>query len=111
MSCSKEAIGNIRSKFLADAQQNPDKYHQKDVERVKTNDWPIERFLLVNKSEDTALAALIKTMEWRKSYGVNDFTDESFPEEVYKIGEKFLFPYSSLNKTILTTLLLVNDRL
>ena len=88
MSCSKEAIANLRSKFLAEAQQNPNKFHPKDVERVKTNDWPIERFLLVNKSEDSALAALTKTMEWRKSYGVNDFTDESFPEEVYKIGRK-----------------------
>ena len=77
MSCSKEAIGNIRNKFLAQTQQNPNKYHMKDVERVKTNDWSIERFLLVNKNEETAFAALIKTMEWRKSYGVNDFTDES----------------------------------
>ena len=88
MSCSKESIGNIRNKFLADAQQNPNKYHQKDVERVKSNDWPIERFLLVNKSEDTAFAALIKTMDWRKSYGVNHFTDDSFTEEVFKIGNE-----------------------
>ena len=88
MSVSKEAINNNRTKFLAQVQQNPDKYHQKDVEKIKTNDWWIERYLLVNKSEDTAFAALIKTMEWRKSYGVNDFTNESFPEEVFKIGEK-----------------------
>ena len=81
---NKEVIENIRRRVLA---MNPDMFHPKDVERVKTNDWPIERYLLVNKSEDTAFAAFIKTMEWRKSYGVNDFTDESFPKEVFKIGE------------------------
>ena len=87
MSVSKELIGSIRTKFLAEAQQNPDKYHSKDLERIKINDWSIERFALVTKNEDAALAALTKTMEWRKVFGVNDFTDQSFPQEVYKIGE------------------------
>jgi hypothetical protein len=86
MSVSKETITSMRSKFFADAEKNPNKYHPKDLEKLKTNDWWFERYLLVNKNEDEALAALMKTMEWRKSYGVNDFTDETFPQEIHKIG-------------------------
>jgi len=86
MSVNKEVIEKIRTSFLALVQENSDKFHPADVERVKENDWWIERFVLVNKSEEAALKALVKTMEWRKTFGVNDFTDDYFPQEIYKIG-------------------------
>ena len=98
---SKQVIESIRRRFLA---KNPNMFHPIDVDRVKTNDWPIVRFLLANKIEDTAFAALIKTMEWRKSYGVNDFTDESFPEEVFKIGETFRHRQRSVSQSYLVVL-------
>jgi hypothetical protein len=86
MSENKEIIERIRRSFITECEQNPDLYHKNDVELIRSKDWTIERFVLVNKSEETALRALIKAMQWRKSYGVNDFNDQYFPEEIYKIG-------------------------
>jgi len=91
----------MRNKFFADAEKNPNKYHQKDLEKLKTDDWWFERFALVNKNEDEALAALMKTMEWRKSFGVNDFTDESFPQEIHKIGLTSVYPHKDKEGRVL----------
>ena len=89
MSDNKELIEKVRSGFLSMVKDNSDKFHPDDVERVKTNEWWPERFVLVHKTEDAALKALVKTMEWRNTFGVNEFTDEYFPQEVYKIGKNF----------------------
>jgi len=86
MSVNKEVIEKLRTNFLAATEETPDLYHKNDLQLVRTNDWWIERFVLSTRSEDAALKALIKAFQWRKSYGVNDFNDQYFPEEIYKIG-------------------------
>lgn len=86
MLVNKNVIESIRKNFLTIVQKNGDKFHPDGVERVKKNDWSIERFVLVSKTEDSALKALVKVMEWRKSFGVNDLNDEFFPRELYESG-------------------------
>ena len=86
MSVNKEVIERIRTSFLATAEQNVDKFHPADVAKIKENDWWIERFVLVTKTEEAALKMLVKAMEWRKTFGVNDWTEDYFPEEIFKIG-------------------------
>ena len=93
MSVNKEVIQTIRTNFLAQVQHNTEKYEHDDVQRVTDNDWWIERFVLVTKTEDDALRALVKAMEWRKSFGVNDLTQDYFPQEVYKIGMTSLYSH------------------
>lgn len=85
MAENSELIKSVRQKFLDHVAANPTLYHDNDVERVRTNDWTVNRFILVNKNESDALKALIKAMEWRKSYGVNDRTDQYFPKELYQL--------------------------
>jgi len=101
MSDNKEVIEKIRSKFLENVEQNSHLYHKKDIELINTNDWWIERFILVNKTEDSALKALIKAMQWRNSYGVNDFNEEYFPKEIYKIGQLARFCKDKEDRQIL----------
>ena len=55
----------IRRKFLLEANTDGQFYHPIDVERVRTEDWQIERFVLENGSEDQALRALITAMKWK----------------------------------------------
>lgn len=90
MSVNKEIVESIRKNFLALAQEDSNRFHHADVEKIKSNDWWIERFVLTTKTEDAALKALVKCMEWRKTYGVNDFTEEHFPKELYQIGVNFI---------------------
>ena len=85
MSVNKE---RIRTSVLALAQEC-DKFHPADVDKIKENDWWIERFVLVTKTEEAALKMLVKALEWRKTFGVNDLTEDYFPEELYKIGNAF----------------------
>lgn len=91
MSADKEIIKTVRRQFLNDYESNKDLYHEKDIENVRENDWPVERFVLVHKTEDLALKALIKAMRWRKSFGVHTFNDQYFPLEVYKLSEWFSY--------------------
>ena len=89
MSISREVIARVRTRFLAQVRDNPNNYHPSDVQRVATNDWWVERFVLVNSSEDHAIRHLLTTMEWRMRFGVNDNTYDSFPKELYQIGKHF----------------------
>lgn len=63
---SKEAIENCRAKFLEEAKNDTDTYHPNDIERVKTNDWTVERFLWAAKGE-ICKRLWIKTKKYQKS--------------------------------------------
>ena len=81
---SKDLIEEVRQKFLERVDKNPDLYYNEDVERVKTNDWTVRRYLYrYNKEPDvnTGLGALDKAMKWRKSFGVLDFNDTDISRE------------------------------
>ena len=91
MTIDSALINSIREKFVKEYELNPTIYYQSDYEKIKAETWPIERYVLVHKNEDASLQALIKTMKWRKEFGVLDRTDADFPQEVYQtLG---MFPY------------------
>ena len=74
-SIPKSVIEEVRQKFLELAKQNPDLYYAADVERVKSDDWTIRRYVYRDNSEpdvQKGLEALDKAMKWRKEFGVLD---------------------------------------
>jgi hypothetical protein len=80
-------VSEIRHKFLSEVESNPDLYHDIDVERVRTEDWQVERYVIRHETVDKAYEALVAAMQWKKSFGVHDRTDTYFPRElVYVIG-------------------------
>ena len=81
----KEVLKRMRQKFL-ESTKSSSEYEPTDVDRVKTNDVWIERFVTYNKDETEAVKALATTLKWRKSYGLENFSDEYFPTEIHKIG-------------------------
>jgi hypothetical protein len=57
------------------------------VNRVRTDSWQIERFVLdqENHNEDKAYESLIKALQWKKSFGIHDRSDQYFPKEFYEL--------------------------
>ena len=77
-----EAIGRLRALFEVELTKNPDLYHPVDIDRVRTEDWQVKRFLLYHpESEQAAFQALLKALQWKKSFGVHDRSDAYFPRE------------------------------
>lgn len=92
MIISQDAIASLRAKCLLDYENNPEMYHENDIDNITNKDWPVERFLLTNKSdEEAAFKQLKKAMAWRKSFGVYDRDADYFPKELYQIGGAFLY--------------------
>ena len=90
----KNLIEEVRKKFLERVNNNPELYYPEDVERVKTDDWNVRRFLHTFKSEpnaDKAVEALDRAMKWRKSYGVLDIKDSEFAIEAYQCAGVFIY--------------------
>ena len=81
----------IRRKFLSEADTNPNLYDPIDVQRCRSEDWQIERFLIEKGTPDEALGALIRAMKWKKSFGVHERAHHYFPREMFLIfgNEKF----------------------
>ncbi|XP_054154490.1 motile sperm domain-containing protein 2-like [Oppia nitens] len=92
MSVNKETIARIRTQFLETVVKTSDGdcddgcYHSADLDRIRSDDWTVERYLLTTKSEDEAVKAIQRTMRWRKSFGLNDFRDQRFPSEMWSTG-------------------------
>lgn len=80
-------VATLRDRFLSESASNPDKYYPEDIDKVKSNDWTVQRFLLYKKNNvDEALKALDFAMKWRKSFGVRDIKETDFPREIYQAG-------------------------
>ena len=85
-------IQEIRARFEAELQTNSltvhQSFHPVDIERVKGEDWQIERYLLeANGNVDVAYSSLIRTLTWKASFGggVHNSTEADFPSEFYHL--------------------------
>ncbi|XP_054155748.1 motile sperm domain-containing protein 2-like [Oppia nitens] len=83
-----EKIGRLRTRFLAEAESEPDKYHQIDIDRIRSDDWQLERFLIGHRDEDDedsqmdkAYDALARAMHWKQTFGIHERQDRYFPRE------------------------------
>lgn len=74
-SIPKSIIEEVRLKFLESAKQDPNAYYSADVERVKSDDWTVRRYIYRDNAEpdvQKGFERLDKAMKWRKEYGVLD---------------------------------------
>jgi hypothetical protein len=75
-------VKEIRQKFLLEAETNQNLYHTIDIERCRSEDWQIERFIIDKGTPDEAFKALVSAMQWKKSSGIHERTDKYFPREL-----------------------------
>ena len=86
------AVEELRNKIIEIINKSPELYYEKDVERVKSNNWWISRFLNQHKSNsDKALEYLDKALKWRKSFGVLEINEKDFPREVFQTAPLILY--------------------
>lgn len=81
------AVERLRKRFEEEVANNGNLYHEVDVNRVKTEEFQVKRFLLNNDNdEERAFDALLKALQWKKEFGVHDRTDQYFPKEVWELN-------------------------
>jgi len=86
MTKDDETIALLRSQFEKELHQNPDQFHAVDIDRVRTDDWTISRYLLSHSCPNKAYEALTKSLRWKKSFGVHDRKDADFPREWWEMS-------------------------
>jgi len=86
------SIEKLKKQFLQHYESNVDLYDECDVNSVRTCNWTVERFLLSHRgNEEMAFKNLCDAMKWRKSFGVNNRSDQYFPSDFYKTGGIFQY--------------------
>ena len=81
-------VDQIKPSILYEFNERPQLYHPKDVERIKTSDIFIQRFIDEHQSKksnnsDEIILLVIESLKWRKSFGLYDIDYRSFPKEIY----------------------------
>uniref|UniRef100_A0A224XF82 Putative phosphatidylinositol transfer protein pdr16 n=1 Tax=Panstrongylus lignarius TaxID=156445 RepID=A0A224XF82_9HEMI len=84
-------IQELRAKFLQKVQDENKDFHQKDLNRVNNDDSWLRRFLIHHDLEiKDALNMLIETCEWRKSFKVNEISEQTVNREYLEEGSIFV---------------------
>jgi len=83
---SDDIIARLRAQFESELTANPSLYHPIDIERVRSEDWQIRRFLIEHEEEEKAYKALLRGLQWKKSFGIHERTAQYFPIEMYVLS-------------------------
>jgi len=88
-----ELVKTVRRRFFEEFYaENPDDYEPTDIQRLRTDDWFVKRFIIARfRQEEESLKMINDAMKWRKEYGIHHLSAEYFPKEFYISGG--LFPY------------------
>nr|XP_054754809.1 motile sperm domain-containing protein 2-like [Lytechinus pictus] len=84
---NKENIEELRRKFFEENAQDDPEFDARDLDWIRSSDAYMYHVLLIGKMNlDIALDKLTRILKWRKEYGVNDLTFDSFPEDLQQMG-------------------------
>ncbi|KAL5291363.1 MOSPD2 family protein [Megaselia abdita] len=100
-----EQIGQLREMFMTKLQsEKPScgEFHPKDLERVKTNDMWLGKFLdQVDFNFTEASNMLWNTLNWRKNYGANEMDESKIRMDYIETGALFAHNKDVDGKTLL----------
>lgn len=83
-------VVELRRRILNECEQNPGMFSQTDVNKCKTDDWHLSRFLLRHKLDvDAALDMLKKAMRFKHENLCHSLRVQDFPAEFYQVGGVF----------------------
>lgn len=81
---SKNSIVSLRARFEVELSKNSHLYHPIDVERVRSEDWQVRRFLEeADGNEELAFTSLLRSLQWKESFGLHRRSDNYFPLEFW----------------------------
>lgn len=103
-------VKKLRESFLQTRYQKvPELYDERDIRKVRENDWTVYRFLRTEKYNfETALEKLDKCMKWRKDMQMNDRQDSDAPKEFYECGGIFAHNWDREGTTVIFMRIKVN---
>ncbi|KAJ6220668.1 hypothetical protein RDWZM_006480 [Blomia tropicalis] len=85
MDRQQQLIRTIRERFESELSQNESLYHPIDIERVRKYEWQIKRYLEdCDNDVEQAYKNMIKTLQWKQSFGVHTLKQSQFPREMYE---------------------------
>ncbi|CAH1105355.1 unnamed protein product [Psylliodes chrysocephalus] len=89
---SQSEIEDLRKAFLSDySSKNSDSVHPKDLEKIKTNDEWLRRFLLHQEgNKENALNMMWTAVTWRKEQNVNEINENTVKMDVLCSGGFFI---------------------
>ncbi|KAH7639189.1 motile sperm domain-containing protein 2 [Dermatophagoides farinae] len=84
-------IERLRARFEKELETNSHLYHPIDIERVRTEEWQVERFAADDiyelDNDDGPFKAMCEALQWKKTLNVHERTEKSFPKEFYELIE------------------------
>ncbi|EEB18863.1 major sperm protein, putative [Pediculus humanus corporis] len=103
MNKNKIDVQDLRSQFFEKLESaDSDIFHPADINRVKTDDAYLRRFLMHHDGNlDGALNMLWDACEWRKKFGTNDISEKNVNKEILELGSVFPFGKDKDGKTLL----------
>lgn len=97
-----EVIAKVRELVNVQFDENPNLFDPTDIERFRTSDWTVTRFLLrkQNNAEEAA-KMIISCAKWRHRLGMPQWKDSDFPREFYNLGGVFPYAQDLLGNTVI----------
>lgn len=86
-----EMVREVREFVLNEYAKNKDEYDPEDIERIKNDDWTVERFVRRRKTVKESAEMLNNTLKWRHEIAMPRLKDTDFPIEFFKIGAAFCY--------------------
>jgi len=88
------SLESVREGVLKSASgSDPSDFYPEDIERIKTSDWAVKRFMYRVRAQDDvqniidkSVEAIVKNLRWRKSVQIRERTEETFPTDFFHTG-------------------------
>ena len=82
-----DIISEVRNQFLEISAKNGNLFEAIDVERVRSNEFAVKRFVLWNNYDlNKSVKQLVEAMKWRKDNAINGLTAQDIPREFFLAG-------------------------
>ena len=93
----------LRNQVIRRSAESPDKYYWEDVEKIRTSDWAVIRFIPDDSLEpiEKISESIDTCLKWRKEYGIREIQLTSFPAEFFAIGLFELGTNADNGKTVI----------
>lgn len=90
-------VDELRFRIVKDSEENPGWFSQVDIEKCKTDQWFLQRFLLRQKLDvEAAFNMMRKALRFRNESLSHSIKRQDFPVEFYRTAG--LFPYEEDRK-------------
>ncbi|ODM93053.1 Motile sperm domain-containing protein 2 [Orchesella cincta] len=99
---TQEQLTQLRGGFFDKVKANDPGFHPDDLERVKTDELWLRRFIAHGEQDvETALQLLYECVQWRKEFGVNELDHTKMDAALFEKGTLFIRNKDKFGKKLL----------